>query len=81
MIPIARSAIIEHKKLIEVGIVFDCPLKAAQHINEIWDNLEDWWQSVSVQEARVDWCKKFSYTKEAYLKEWLSTLSKIGRDI
>ncbi|PCJ01729.1 MAG: hypothetical protein COB14_03560 [Alphaproteobacteria bacterium] len=81
IIPIAQSALPEHNALVDQNIIFDDPIKAAEHINSIWPSLDAWWFSDTVQCARENWCKKFSYTDENYLKKWTSILSKIGHSL
>jgi putative transferase (TIGR04331 family) len=41
-------------------IFFEDSVKAAIHINDIWDNVDDWWQSKKVQNAVNLFCDKFS---------------------
>jgi putative transferase (TIGR04331 family) len=38
-------------ELEKVGIFHKDPLKAAEHINTKWNNLEEWWNSIEVQAA------------------------------
>ena len=46
--------------LISVGILYHDPVKAAHKINLVWDNIDAWWQSDEVQNARKLFCNKFS---------------------
>jgi len=43
-----------------VGVYFDDYEMAAKKINEIWDNVDGWWFSKSVQNAVNIFCDKFS---------------------
>jgi len=47
-------------KLKKVGVYFDNHKMAAKKINEIWDNIDGWWYSKSVQNAVDVFCDKFS---------------------
>ena len=44
----------------KAGIVFSDKLLAVNHINKISENPTSWWNSSSVQEARVQFCKQHS---------------------
>ena len=44
----------------KVGVYFDNYEMAAKKINEIWDNVDDWWYNKSVQKAVDLFCNKFS---------------------
>ena len=43
-----------------VGIFHSSPQSAARQMVDIWDNVDDWWLSESVQKARLVFCKQFS---------------------
>ena len=47
-------------KLLSVGILFYNPEVAAYKVNEVWDNVNDWWFSSKIQEARISFCSKFA---------------------
>lgn len=47
-------------KLLSVGILFYNPEDAAYKVNEVWDNVNDWWFSSTIQEARIFFCDKFA---------------------
>ncbi len=42
------------------GIFHDTPLSAAKHINEIWDDVNTWWQSPQVRQACSIYCASFA---------------------
>lgn len=42
------------------GIFHSTPESAAEHLTNIWDSLEAWWESSKVQFARAEFCKKFA---------------------
>ena len=46
--------------LISVGILYHDPVKAAHKINQVWDNVDAWWQSDELQNARKLFCNKYS---------------------
>jgi putative transferase (TIGR04331 family) len=57
---IKESALPYFKLMKEVGIFHENPRSAAEHISEVWDNIELWWQSDQVQQVRKKFCKKYS---------------------
>jgi putative transferase (TIGR04331 family) len=42
------------------NIVFTNPKKAAHFINTEYDKIENWWNSTSVQQARIKFCHIYS---------------------
>ncbi len=46
--------------LIKEKILHFTPESAAQHVTKVWNNLEKWWQSKSVQKARLIFCEEYS---------------------
>jgi len=47
-------------KLAEVGIFHEDPVSLANHISAIWDNVDVWWESKEVAEARELFCSHFA---------------------
>ena len=66
------------KDLEEVGIFHSSPMSAARHIERIWDSVPDWWESDSVQEARIRFCRKYSYLPDNMCKRIKTTITKIS---
>lgn len=62
----------EFQKLKEVGILFDDPISAANKINQIYPNYEDWWNSEDIQAVRKDWCSKYALQDKNWLTKWIS---------
>ena len=48
------------EELKRVGIFHDSPHSAAKQLSLIWDNIEEWWYSNEVQEAKNSFCDKYS---------------------
>jgi len=44
------------------GIFHTTPESAAKKLTEIWNNIDDWWQSEKVQESREIFCDRFAAT-------------------
>ena len=47
-------------KLAEVGIFSEDPVSLAKHISAIWDNVDAWWESKEVVEARELFCSQYA---------------------
>jgi putative transferase (TIGR04331 family) len=47
-----------------VGIFHKTPESAAQQMVKVWDDLEYWWQSNLVQEARIKFCEEYAKKPE-----------------
>jgi putative transferase (TIGR04331 family) len=73
--PIARPY---YEMLQEVGIIFNTPEEAAKHVALHWGNIEKWWGSETVQNARILFCNQYAKTE----KKPLRTLKRIlTRDV
>ncbi|WP_419177002.1 LIC12162 family transferase [Desulfosediminicola sp.] len=49
-----------YELLIEVGIVHLTPESAARKVNEVWENVDCWWNQDNVQEARLKFCEVYA---------------------
>jgi putative transferase (TIGR04331 family) len=49
------------EKLKKAKVFFNDPVKASDHINKIWDNIEIWWESKEVKSAINEFTKNYSY--------------------
>ena len=54
------DAIPYYKLLIDVGILHESPESAAEHIKKYWDNIDEWWESEGVQNARKVFCNQYA---------------------
>ncbi len=43
------------------GIYHSTPESAAKHLTEIWNDISSWWESELVQNARLQFCKGYSF--------------------
>ena len=55
--------------LVNVGIVHLTPESAAYKINEVWDDVEKWWRSREVQQAREMFCSQYARTSKNPIRE------------
>ena len=58
-------------------IIFFDPFKAANHINNIWDNPNIWWDSPKVAKLREKYKDNFCKFDNLSTKEWCKILKKI----
>ena len=62
-----------YKELIECKILHESPDLAYQHINHINSNVEKWWGTATVQNARMNFVSKYARN----IKEWEKELALI----
>jgi len=55
-----EDAIPFYELLIDAGIIYQSLEEAAKHITNSWDDLDSWWGSEKVQNARKVFCYKYS---------------------
>ena len=80
-----NSAIPYFNKLREVGIFHDTPQSAAQHVNEIWEDVNLWWESDAVQDALKSFKTRYCFLPdnlldrvEGALKDEIKISKKVG---
>ena len=57
-------------RLREVGILHDTVDSAVQLIDEIYDDVQKWWEGPELQEARVMFCNSYAKTSDTWIKDW-----------
>jgi 2-polyprenyl-3-methyl-5-hydroxy-6-metoxy-1,4-benzoquinol methylase len=62
------------EQLRSVGVLHDNPILAAQHINRTWPEVQDWWKSNPVQDARRNWAESHARTRPLCWLHWLKIL-------
>jgi putative transferase (TIGR04331 family) len=60
--------------LIDAGIVYLTADSAAKKINQIWNNIESWWGSNHIQEARIKFSREFANTSNNEMRDILTIL-------
>ena len=63
--------------LTDVKILHYDPLSAANHINSVWDDVEEWWYSEEVKKAKRNFVKEFANLNENSEDEFFSQLIRI----
>jgi putative transferase (TIGR04331 family) len=72
---IRNDAIPYFQALEESGIFFKNPIDAAHHVNTIWDDINEWWLSPTVQAAREVFCENYYRTTDSPINELSKALS------
>ena len=70
----------EHSGVFEMlnmsGILHYTALSAAEYINEIYDNVTQWWYSDQVQESRAKYINTFAKPDKNYINIWTEELNR-----
>ena len=64
-----ESAIPFYKILYDAGIIFFDSNKAAEKVNDIFENIDNWWQETEVQNARTLFCENYARISENPVKD------------
>lgn len=64
----------DYKILLRAGIIHLTPESAAKKVNEVWDNIDEWWSSERVQEAVKEFCEKYARISNTSAKDLNSIL-------
>ena len=73
---IREDALSYLKILEEVGIYHTSAISAGKHLNNIANNVEEWWKRKSVQEARKLFISKYALSDKNWIKYWAEELIK-----
>jgi len=73
---LVEEAIPYYELLIEAGIVHLTPESAATKINEVWEDVENWWKSIEVQNAREVFCREYARTSAKPIRDLKKLLLK-----
>ena len=58
-------------------VIFNNPHDAAKHLNMIWDNMDTWWNSSEVINARKLFLEHATYPGRNWDVKWANLLKKI----
>lgn len=67
----SATAKADFEELRKHGILFYNATEAADHINNIWPNVQEWWQNPELQRARKKWCYKYARSSRLWPLHWL----------
>lgn len=65
-------------KLCSAGILFYSPEAAARKVNEIWDDVQNWWCQPDIQKAKDEFCFQYARTSKYWRREWLDFLRNLS---
>ncbi len=68
------EAVYYFEKLKSVGIFYDSPEAAANFLNKIEPNIDEWWKESTLQLIRIEFCDKYANTSKNWASEWSSFL-------
>lgn len=76
-----RETAIQYFDLLrDAGILFHDPIKAAEQVNSIWDNIQGWWLHPDRQNARLEFINAFCQVENNWLVKWIDAFNKIKRN-
>ena len=61
-------------KFVKMKIMFYSPKDAASHLNDVYENIELWWEDESIQKLRSQFVQEYALTSENWMDEWCSKL-------
>lgn len=65
------------KKLEDVGILFFDSEKAADHINKIYDNVDDWWNNEKLQLVKNEFVSIYANSNDNWTLEWCKEFKEV----
>ena len=68
-------------QLKEVGMYHETPESAAAHIEKIQFDVDDWWFSKEVQEAKKEFSDNFAYSSPIAFKQWLDVFKSAYKNV
>ncbi|MDD4952322.1 MAG: LIC12162 family protein [Desulfovibrionaceae bacterium] len=72
--PMCEQAEPYFRALREAGAFFETGAQAAAKVNAIWDHVQDWWREATIQEARLNFARRYARTSAFWLWQWAKTL-------
>jgi putative transferase (TIGR04331 family) len=61
----------------QVNILFDSPIDAADHLQNVYPDIDSWWNSQEVQEARREFVYRYARTSEKWADEWVKEFRRV----
>jgi putative transferase (TIGR04331 family) len=77
---VQHIAISDYELLVDVGIFHLSPESIAERINDVWNNIPNWWYSDRVQEARQKFCDRYARTSKRRVKDLKRTLDALTNE-
>jgi len=64
--------------LVKVNIVFKDPVEAAEHINQYYKNVREWWDDPLVQAARIAFCNSYHVLSNNWAEDSSAVLLRLA---
>lgn len=68
------SALPYYQVLIDAGIIHLTSDSVSSKTNEIWDDIEAWWRTDTVQDARIIFCERYSKLSQNHSRDLIKLL-------
>ena len=68
------------QKLESVGILHTHPLSAAEHVKQIYPDVENWWNQSEVQEVRQEFIYNYARLSPHWLKDWKQEFRRVLKE-
>ena len=65
------------KELIKCKVIFYDPEECSCFLNEVYNNIDDWWSASTFQKLRSEVCDNYAYTSDKWYQIWTTTLKKL----
>ena len=65
-----------HENMKEAKILFEDPILASKHLNKVWENVDEWWESKDVKASRKLFFKEVALVEPNVLEKWKNFLQK-----
>ena len=65
------------ERLQDVNILHYSPESAAEHLNVVYDDVDTWWQSTEVQDARESFVEKYARSSPNWADEWAKEFDRV----
>ncbi len=70
-----RDSFLKHVSYLrKAKILFFSPIEAANHINEVYNNIDNWWNSDITKKIRNNFCLEHSLTSTRWINDWVKIL-------
>lgn len=65
------------ERLQDVNILHYSPESAAKHLNAVYEDVDTWWQSAEVQDARESFVEKYARSSPNWADEWVAEFNRV----
>lgn len=72
--PFCKQAQVFLDKFKDAGLFFESGAEAATQINNIYPNLESWWNQKEIQQLREAWIWHYARNSKTWRREWIKAL-------